>query len=95
MAYTRSGTTQHFYLDGALDDGSALENLAGATGSNIYPLLVGFDSGTSQHEFDGRLKDLYMFSRELTADEINDLMSGDEPIIDNTSSSQSSISSCA
>jgi len=90
MAYTRSGTTQHFYLDGVLDDGVSNTGLAGATSSSTHKLYVGFASGAKMDEVVGRMKDLYMFSRELTADEINDLMRGEEPIIDNSSSSDSS-----
>jgi len=71
MAYTWDGTTSKVYKDGALFD--SLVTGAGTISANNDPLILAHTklSGNTEREFNGKLDDVRVYNKSLSATEIH------------------------
>jgi hypothetical protein len=74
--YDAEAMTMDVYLNGELDNGQLLGNVAGRQRSAREPLYVGKRSGANGYEFAGSIEDVRIYSAALTKEEIVSDMQG-------------------
>ncbi|NIQ13263.1 MAG: hypothetical protein GTO02_02280, partial [Candidatus Dadabacteria bacterium] len=59
------------YIDGQLDNGGSLDNMAAEDSFNVAEAIIGADSAQTNN-FNGDLDEFAVFNREMSATEVQD-----------------------